>query len=67
MRDRGLAEPPESPAGYLALAAFFSGGTVSLPEQPFVPPAGSVTARLVSVSVYMSSIWPGPEHYRQRQ
>lgn len=66
LRDRGLAEPPESSLGYLALAAFLSGGTVSLPDLPFVPPAGSVTARLVSVSVYMSSIESGAEHYRQR-
>lgn len=66
LRDRGLAEPPESPAGYLALAAFLSGGTLSLPGLPFVPPAGSITARLVSVSVYMSSIESGAELYRQR-
>jgi hypothetical protein len=39
---------------------------VSLPGLPFVPPAGSATARLVSVSVYLSSIESGALHYRQR-
>lgn len=38
-------------AGTLAVAAFWSGGSVSLPEQPSVDPPAGMTAKLVAATI----------------
>lgn len=53
----------ETPGGCLLMAAFFSGGSTSTVDRPFVPPKSFVTCRLVGASVYLASVWNDPPHY----
>jgi hypothetical protein len=57
---------PGTPGGMLAMAAVFGGGSVSLPNAPFVPPRPFVTGRLVSVAVYLAAVFGDPLPYEER-
>jgi hypothetical protein len=50
--------------GCLAMAAFFSDGSISRPGLPFVPARPFVTGRLVGVAVYLAAVRRDPAHYR---
>ncbi|MEQ8849445.1 hypothetical protein [Botrimarina sp.] len=52
----GAAAGVKSPAGAIAIAAFWSGGSISLPGQPEVAPPPGVTPRLVASAVSMASL-----------
>jgi hypothetical protein len=51
----------DSPAGCAGLAAFFSGGSLSPPEAPPVPPGEYLTAKAVSGAVIFAAVAPEPE------
>lgn len=51
-------------AGTLAMATFFSAGSVSLPGLPEVPPRPFVTGRLIGVTVYLASVMRDAAHYK---
>lgn len=53
-------------AGSLAMATFFSRGSVSRPGLPEVAPRPCVTGRLVGVAVYLASVTRDPKHYKAR-
>jgi hypothetical protein len=57
--------PPNTIAGCLATAAFFSEGSVSPSGFPAVAPRPFVTGRLVGVAVYLSSVTIDPACYKQ--
>src|SRR6185437_11781390 len=51
----------KTPAGALAIAAFMSGGNISLPHLPFVAPAPEVTGNLVAGAILLAAVhrdWP---------
>ncbi len=48
-------------AGCTGLAAFFSGGSLSPPEAPVVPPGEFLTAKAVSGAVIFAAVVPEPE------
>ncbi len=56
--------PASSLAGSLAMAAFLSGGSISLPNLPVVHPRAFVTGRLVGVTVYLASVIRSAAHYK---
>lgn len=60
----GKKARPNTLAGCLAMAAFFSGGSVSLPGLPHVAPKPFVTGRLVSVCVYLAAVLRDPARYK---
>jgi hypothetical protein len=49
--------------GCLAMAAFFSDGSISGPGLPCVPPRPFLTGRLVSVVVYLAAVQKDPSAY----
>lgn len=51
--------------GTLAMATFFSMGSVSLPGLPHVAPRPFVTGRLVGVAVYLASVKCDPRRYKE--
>lgn len=57
--------PVNTLAGCLAQAAFFSAGSVSLPNHPPVAPRPFVTGRLVGVCVYLASVKRNAALYKQ--
>jgi hypothetical protein len=61
----GKLVPANSLAGALAMAAFFSKGSVSLPQLPVVHPRPFVTGRLVGVVVYLASVARDAAHYKE--
>ena len=52
---------PESPSDLLALAAFYSGGSVVAPNLEPVPPPDHVTAKLVAGAVMIIAVQTQPE------
>jgi hypothetical protein len=56
---------PNTIAGCLATAAFFSAGSVSPPGLPPVAPRPFVTGRLVGVCIYLASVKVDPACYKQ--
>lgn len=48
----------------LATAVFFSGGSISRPDLPYVAPKPWVTGRLVSVAVYLAAVKRDPRRYK---
>jgi hypothetical protein len=52
---------PESPSDLLALAAFYSGGSVVAPHLEPVPPPDHVTAKLVAGAVMIIAVQTQPE------
>jgi hypothetical protein len=59
----------QTPAGALAVAAFMSGGSISLPHLPRVAPRPEVTGRLVAGAILLAAVRREPmqylEHYQQ--
>lgn len=51
----------DHPAGCVALAAFFSGGSLAPPELPAVPPGDELTARTVAGGVLLAGVVQQPE------
>jgi hypothetical protein len=60
----GRSQPPHHIENSLAMAAFFSGGSVSLPHLPEVPPRIFVTGRLVGVCVYLAAVTRSAAYYK---
>jgi hypothetical protein len=52
---------PESPSDLLALAAFYSGGSVVAPDLEPVPPPDHITPQLVAVAVMIAAVKNQPE------
>jgi len=52
---------PESPSDLLALAAFYSGGSVVAPDLEAVPPPNHVTRQLVAGAVTIAAVKTQPE------
>lgn len=65
----GEADNAETPAGCLALAALWSGGSMLAAEYPVVPPPADLTGRLVAGAIQLAAVErEAPqfrEHYRQ--
>lgn len=57
---------PNTLVGCLASAAFFSGGSVSLPGLPAVAPRPFVTGRLVGVAVYLAAVKLDAANYKHK-
>lgn len=51
----------DRPAGCVALAAFFSGGSLAPPELPAVAPADDLTPRTVAGAILMAAVQSRPE------
>jgi hypothetical protein len=51
----------DTPAGCVAVAAFFSGGSLAPPDLPVVPPADHLTADMVASAVQLSAVIREPE------
>jgi hypothetical protein len=64
--DRGQKVGMNTPAGCLALAAGWSGGSLSLPHLPVVPPPPELTARLVGAAVLLCAVVREPMQYQGR-
>lgn len=62
----GRAAGRDTPAGALALAAFWSGGSMSRPGLPEVAPAPHLTAKTVAGAVLMAATQGGPAAVEQR-
>ena len=50
-----------SPAGCTAMAAFFSGGSLSLPDLPVVPPGEDLTGRMATGALMLAAVMNEPE------
>ena len=50
-----------SPAGCAAMAAFFSGGSLSLPNLPAVPPGEELTGRMAAGALMLAAVMKEPE------
>ena len=50
-----------TPAGCAALAVFFSGGSVSPPDAPAVPPGPFVSAKAIAGAVMLAAVAPDPQ------
>jgi hypothetical protein len=50
-----------SPAGCMAMAAFFSGGSISLPDLPVVPPGEELTGRMATAALMLAAVMKEPE------
>lgn len=60
----GWKAKPTTIAGCLAMGAFFSEGSVSLPGLPVVQPRPFVTGRLAGVAVYLASVMRDAAQYK---
>lgn len=60
----GWAAKPTSAGGQLALAAFLSGGSMSLPGLPTVEPEPYICGKLCGVVVYLASVRFDPANYK---
>ncbi len=49
------------PAGWAAMAAFWSGGSMAPPDVPVVPPADNLTAKAVAGAVMLAAVQTEPE------
>lgn len=65
----GKAAKPSSPAGSVALAAFWSGGSISLPDLPEVPPTPRQSAQAVHAAIKIAAthVPPDQKNACQRQ
>jgi hypothetical protein len=52
----------DSPAGWAARGAFWSGGSLAPPEGPVVPPAETLTGAAVAGAVCLAAVQREPEH-----
>lgn len=52
----------ETPSSWAAVAAFWSGGSLSPPSNPVVPPGEGLTAAAVSGALLLAAVQPGPQH-----
>jgi hypothetical protein len=52
----------DSPAGWAARSAFWSGGSLAPPEAPVVPPAEMLTGAAVAGAVCLAAVQREPEH-----
>jgi hypothetical protein len=52
----------DSPAGWAARGAFWSGGSLAPPEAPVVPPAERLTGAAVAGAVCLAAVQRQPEH-----
>ncbi len=68
-RECGNTAKKSTAAGLLAMAAFWSGGSISLPDQPEVPPEPDQTAKAVTgaVKIAAASVPPNKASVCQRQ
>ena len=58
---RRRAADPGTPAGQVAQAVFWSGGSLSLPGLPVVPPPEHLLPTAVSVAAILAGLRPGPK------
>ena len=49
-----------TPAGWAAMAAFWSGGSLAPPDMPIVPPADDLTAKAVTGATTLAGMQPDP-------
>lgn len=59
--------PPSTPAGALAMATFWSGGNISLPDCPEVLPPGDACHKLVACAVVMATAAADGKRRKQSQ
>jgi hypothetical protein len=59
--DAGEAADFASPAGCVALAVFFSGGSVAPSDAPYVPPQEFVAGKTIAASILLSAVVSEPE------
>jgi hypothetical protein len=50
-----------TPAGCVALATFFSGGSVAPPDAPYVPPQEFVAGKTIAAAILLSAVVTEPE------
>jgi hypothetical protein len=61
------AEQAEStPESFVALAAFFSGGSIAPPEAPEVKPANELTPRIITGAILMTAVANEPQKVPHR-
>ena len=60
------AGQPGHPAGWAAMAAFWSGGSMAPPDVPVVPPADNLTAKAVAGAVMLAAVHTEPERAETR-
>jgi hypothetical protein len=51
-----------TPAGWVAVAAFWSGGSLAPPDVPAVPPGACLSTHAVSGAVMLAAVWRDPAH-----
>ena len=51
-----------TPAGWAAVAAFWSGGSLAPADVPIVPPGACLSAHAVSGAVMLAAVWGEPAH-----
>ncbi|HKB03567.1 MAG TPA: hypothetical protein VKD90_15195 [Gemmataceae bacterium] len=56
-----------APAGLAALAAFWSGGSITPPDAPVVPPDDNMTAEAVAGAVLLAAVGATPDEVPKRQ
>lgn len=61
----GGAATMQTPAGCLAMAAFWSGGSMIGPELPKLPPPADASARLVSGAILTAVLRQEPSRWRE--
>lgn len=55
-----------TPEGFVALGAFFSGGSIAPPEAPEAKPAQNVTPRLVTGAILLAAVASEPQKATQK-
>jgi Family of unknown function (DUF6931) len=63
---RAAEQAQATPESFVALGAFFSGGSMAPPEAPEVKPANDLTPRLVAGAILLAAVAKEPEKAPQR-
>ncbi|MBV9879073.1 MAG: hypothetical protein JO180_01190 [Gemmatirosa sp.] len=55
----------DTPAGCVAAAIYFTGGSITPPNGPFVPPPAGIHATMASTATLLAALATDPEHLRE--